>query len=99
MSQLLRNIELIERHLNPNLRVSTILLTMYDGRTNLSNQVAADVREHFGDQVLQAMIPRSVRVSEAPSYGQSVVSYDVNSSGSLSYLEAAAEIAARGAQD
>ncbi|ROP63486.1 chromosome partitioning protein [Curtobacterium sp. ZW137] len=98
LSQLLRNIELIERHLNPNLRVSTILLTMYDGRTNLANQVAADVREHFGDQVLKAMIPRSVRVSEAPSYGQSVVAYDVNSTGSLSYLEAAAEIAARGAQ-
>jgi chromosome partitioning protein len=98
LSQLLRNIELIERHLNPDLRVSTILLTMYDGRTNLANQVAADVREHFGDQVLEAMIPRSVRVSEAPSYGQSVVSYDLNSPGSLSYLEAAAEIAARGAQ-
>ncbi|MEG8034553.1 ParA family protein [Sphingomonas sp. LR61] len=97
LSQLLRNIELIERHLNPNLRVSTILLTMYDGRTNLANQVANDVREHFGDQVLKAMIPRSVRVSEAPSYGQSVVAYDVNSTGSLSYLEAAAEIAARGA--
>ena len=78
--------------------MSTILLTMYDGRTNLANQVANDVREHFGDQVLKAMIPRSVRVSEAPSYGQSVVAYDVNSSGSLSYLEAAAEIAARGAK-
>jgi chromosome partitioning protein len=99
LSQLLRNIELIERHLNPNLRVSTILLTMYDSRTNLSNQVAADVREHFGGQVLEAVIPRSVRVSEAPSYGQSVVAYDINSTGSLSYLEAAAEIAARGAQD
>ncbi|MCS6557555.1 ParA family protein [Curtobacterium flaccumfaciens] len=98
LSQLLRNIELIERHLNPKLRVSTILLTMYDGRTNLANQVANDVREHFGDQVLKAMIPRSVRVSEAPSYGQSVVAYDVNSTGSLSYLEAAAEIAARGAK-
>ncbi|MCA5924362.1 ParA family protein [Curtobacterium oceanosedimentum] len=98
LSQLLRNIELIERHLNPKLRVSTILLTMYDSRTNLSNQVANDVREHFGSQVLQAMIPRSVRVSEAPSYGQSVVAYDVNSTGSLSYLEAAAEIAARGAK-
>ncbi|MBF4615869.1 ParA family protein [Curtobacterium sp. VKM Ac-1376] len=98
LSQLLRNIELIERHLNPNLRVSTILLTMYDSRTNLSNQVANDVREHFGEQVLKAMIPRSVRVSEAPSYGQSVVAYDVNSTGSLSYLEAAAEIAARGAK-
>ena len=99
LSQLLRNIELIERHLNPKLRVSTILLTMYDGRTNLANQVAADVREHFGDQVLKSMIPRSVRVSEAPSYGQSVVAYDVNSTGSLSYLEAASEIAARGAQN
>lgn len=78
--------------------MSTILLTMYDGRTNLANQVANEVRTHFGDQVLQAMIPRSVRVSEAPSYGQSVVSYDVNSTGSLSYLEAAAEIAERGAK-
>ncbi|KQO63937.1 chromosome partitioning protein [Curtobacterium sp. Leaf261] len=99
LSQLLRNIELIERHLNPNLRVSTILLTMYDGRTNLANQVATEVREHFGDQVLKTLIPRSVRISEAPSYGQSVVSYDTNSTGSLSYLEAASEIAARGAQD
>jgi chromosome partitioning protein len=99
LSQLLRNIELIERHLNPQLRVSTILLTMYDGRTNLANQVAAEVREHFGSQVLNAMIPRSVRVSEAPSYGQSVVSYDTNSNGSLSYLEAAAEIAARGVEN
>ncbi|MFZ7087120.1 ParA family protein [Curtobacterium sp. RRHDQ10] len=98
LSQLLRNIELIERHLNPALRVSTILLTMYDGRTNLANQVAAEVREHFGDQVLKTLIPRSVRISEAPSYGQSVVSYDTNSTGSLSYLEAAAEIAERGAQ-
>jgi chromosome partitioning protein len=98
LSQLLRNIELIERHLNPHLAVSTILLTMYDGRTNLANQVAGEVRTHFGDQVLKAMIPRSVRVSEAPSYGQSVVSYDVNSTGSLSYLEAAAEIAERGAK-
>ncbi|WIB69094.1 ParA family protein [Curtobacterium sp. MCBD17_035] len=98
LSQLLRNIELIERHLNPALRVSTILLTMYDGRTNLANQVATEVREHFGDQVLATLIPRSVRISEAPSYGQSVVSYDTNSPGSLSYFEAAAEIAARGAQ-
>ncbi|BDZ45369.1 hypothetical protein GCM10025866_12780 [Naasia aerilata] len=97
LSQLLRNIELIERHLNPHLRVSTILLTMYDGRTNLANQVAADVREHFPAETLQTLIPRSVRISEAPSYGQSVISYDTNSPGSLSYLEAAAEIARRGA--
>ncbi|PPH54456.1 chromosome partitioning protein [Rathayibacter sp. AY1E1] len=98
LSQLLKNIDLIERHLNPNLGVSTILLTMYDGRTNLSQQVAADVREHFPKEVLRAVIPRNVRISEAPSYGQSVISYDPQSSGSLAYLEAAAEIARRGAR-
>ncbi|PPI25204.1 chromosome partitioning protein [Rathayibacter sp. AY1B1] len=98
LSQLLKNIDLIERHLNPNLGVSTILLTMYDGRTNLSQQVAADVREHFPKEVLRAVIPRNVRISEAPSYGQSVISYDPQSSGSLAYLEAAAELARRGAR-
>jgi chromosome partitioning protein len=97
LSQLLNNIQLIERHLNPTLSVSTILLTMYDGRTNLANQVAQDVRDHFPEQVLATLIPRSVRISEAPSYGQSVISYDASSPGSLSYLEAAAEIARRGA--
>lgn len=97
LSQLLNSIQLIERHLNPQLRVSTILLTMYDSRTNLANQVVNDVREHFPDQVLDTLIPRSVRISEAPSYGQSVISYDEGSPGSLSYLEAAAEIARRGA--
>jgi len=97
LSQLLTNIQLIERHLNPHLSVSTILLTMYDGRTNLANQVAQDVRDHFPEQVLDTLIPRSVRISEAPSYGQSVISYDSSSPGSLSYLEAAAEIARRGA--
>ncbi|WP_439564978.1 ParA family protein [Microcella sp.] len=96
LSQLLNSIQLIERHLNPQLRVSTILLTMYDSRTNLANQVVQDVREHFPDQVLDTLIPRSVRISEAPSYGQSVISYDEGSPGSLSYLEAAAEIARRG---
>ncbi|MEP6480630.1 MAG: ParA family protein [Rhodoglobus sp.] len=97
LSQLLSNIHLIERHLNPRLSVSTILLTMYDARTNLANQVVQDVREHFPEQVLQTVIPRSVRISEAPSYGQSVISFDAASPGSLSYLEAAAEIAHRGA--
>ncbi|NQX29116.1 ParA family protein [Microbacteriaceae bacterium VKM Ac-2854] len=97
LSQLLKNIDLIERHLNPKLGVSTILLTMYDARTNLANQVAQDVREHFPKEVLRTMIPRNVRISEAPSYGQSVVSYDPNSAGALAYLEAAAEIAYRGA--
>ncbi len=97
LSQLLTNIQLIERHLNPRLTVSTILLTMYDSRTNLANQVVQDVREHFPKEVLSTVIPRSVRISEAPSYGQSVISYDGNSPGSLSYLEAASEIAQRGA--
>ncbi|MCU1546662.1 MAG: chromosome partitioning protein [Homoserinimonas sp.] len=97
LSQLLNNIKLIERHLNPTLSVSTILLTMFDSRTNLANQVAQDVRKHFPDQVLSTLIPRSVRISEAPSFGQSVISYDTNSPGSLSYLEAASEIARRGA--
>ncbi len=96
LSQLLTNIQLIERHLNPKLAVSTILLTMFDSRTNLANQVAQEVRDHFPEQTLSTLIPRSVRISEAPSYGQSVISYDGNSSGSLSYLEAAAEIARRG---
>jgi cellulose biosynthesis protein BcsQ len=99
LSQLLSNIELIERHLNPDLRLSTILLTMYDSRTNLAQQVAQEVRDHFPTQTLTTIIPRSVRVSEAPSYGQSVISYDFASSGSLSYREAAAEIARRGASE
>lgn len=95
LSQLLKNIEMIQKHLNSDLVVSTILLTMYDGRTNLAAHVAADVREHFPEQVLQAMIPRSVRISEAPSYQQTVMTYDPSSTGALSYLEAAAELAER----
>jgi len=95
LSQLLSNIELIEKHLNSELRLSTILLTMYDPRTNLAQQVAQEVRDHFPMQTLDTIIPRSVRVSEAPSYGQSVISYDYASTGSLSYREAAAEIARR----
>ena len=96
LSQLLNNIKLIERHLNPDLAVSTILLTMFDSRTNLANQVVEEVREHFPTETLQSIIPRSVRISEAPSYGQSVITYDGNSPGSLSYREAASEIARRG---
>jgi chromosome partitioning protein len=97
LSQLLKNIELIRSHLNPQLHVSTILLTMYDGRTRLSAQVADEVRQHFPDQTLRACVPRSVRISEAPSHGQTVMTYDPNSSGALSYLEAAVELAERGA--
>ena len=97
LSQLLKNIELIRNHLNPTLHVSTILLTMYDGRTRLSAQVADEVRNHFPEQVLRNTVPRSVRISEAPSHGQTVMTYDPNSSGALSYLGAAAELADRGA--
>ena len=97
LSLLLKNIDLIRSHLNPALHISTILLTMYDGRTRLSAQVAEDVREHFPNQVLNALVPRSVRVSEAPGFGQTVITYDPSSSGALSYREAAAEIAVRGA--
>ncbi|MFN2479179.1 MAG: ParA family protein [Pseudonocardiaceae bacterium] len=93
LGQLLRNIELVQAHLNPALTVSTILLTMYDGRTKLADQVTAEVREHFGDQVLRTVIPRSVKVSEAPGFGQTVLVYDPGSRGALSYLDAAREIA------
>jgi cellulose biosynthesis protein BcsQ len=97
LSQLLKNIELVRAHLNPPLHVSTILLTMYDGRTRLSAQVAEEVREHFPKEVLRTTVPRSVRVSEAPSFGETVMTYDPASSGALAYLEAAGEIADRGA--
>lgn len=96
LSQLLGNIQLIQKHLNPTLSISTILLTMYDARTNLAHEVAREVREHFPNEVLQAVIPRSVRISEAPSYGQTVHAYDGGSIGAIAYLEAAAEIAERG---
>jgi chromosome partitioning protein len=98
LEQLLRTIDLVKSHLNPALYVSTILLTMYDGRTRLASQVAEEVREHFGEVVLSTVIPRSVRVSEAPSYGQSVMTYDPGSSGAQAYLEAAREVADRAAE-
>ncbi len=93
LGQLLRNIELVQAHLNPELTVSTILLTMYDGRTKLADQVTAEIRNHFGDQVLRTVIPRSVKVSEAPGFGQTVLVYDPGSRGALSYVDAAREIA------
>jgi len=95
LEQLLRTVDLVRSHLNPGLTISTILLTMYDGRTRLASQVAEEVREHFGETVLGTIIPRSVRVSEAPSYGQSVMTYDPGSSGAQAYLEAAKEMAHR----
>jgi chromosome partitioning protein len=95
LEQLLRTVDLVKSHLNPSLSVSTILLTMFDGRTRLASQVADEVRGHFGELVLSSIIPRSVRVSEAPSYGQSVMTYDPGSSGAQAYLEAAREMAHR----
>jgi chromosome partitioning protein len=95
LEQLLRTVDLVRSHLNPRLSVTTIVLTMYDGRTRLASQVADEVREHFGGVVLKSVIPRSVRVSEAPSYGQSVMTYDPGSTGALAYLEAARELAQR----
>ncbi len=97
LGQLLETVEMVKAHLNPGLVVSTILVTMYDGRTRLASGVAQEVRSHFGDEVLRTTIPRSVRVSEAPSYGQTVMTYDPASPGALSYLEAAREIARKGA--
>ena len=98
VSQLVSNIDLVRGHLNPELRLSTILLTMFDTRTNLAHQVVSDVRSHFPDETLATIIPRSVRVSEAPSYGQTVIEYDQGSPGAVSYQEAALEIAHRGAK-
>ena len=95
LSLLLNNIELIRQHLNPELVVSTIMLTMYDARTRLAAQVAQDVRDHFPDQTLETSIPRSVRISEAPSYGQTVLTYDPSSSGALAYRAAAYELNTR----
>ncbi|MDL9978022.1 ParA family protein [Microbacterium sp. ASV49] len=96
LSQLLGNVRMIQKHLNPVLHVSTILLTMYDGRTRLAQQVAEEVREHFAREVLETVIPRSVRVSEAPSFGQTVIAYDGQSAGAIAYREAAVEIIQRG---
>jgi chromosome partitioning protein len=98
LSQLLNTVELVKSHLNPNLDVSTVLLTMYDSRTRLADEVAAEVRSHFGELVLAPVIPRNVRVSEAPGYGQTVMTYDAGSRGAIGYLEAAHEIAERGAK-
>ncbi|UYK41641.1 ParA family protein [Microbacterium terricola] len=95
LSQLLGTVRMIQKHLNPALHLSTIILTMYDGRTRLAQQVAEEVREHFPNEVLKTVIPRSVRVSEAPSFGQTVIAYDGQSAGAIAYREAAVEIIQR----
>jgi chromosome partitioning protein len=93
LGQLTSNVGLVAQHLNPGLAVSAILLTMYDGRTRLSEQVVDEVRAHFGTRVLSTTVPRSVRVAEAPSYGRSVVTYDPLSRGAAAYVDAARELA------
>jgi chromosome partitioning protein len=97
LSLLLHTVTLIQEHLNPNLKLSTIILTMYDGRTRLANDVADEIRRHYPRELIDIPIPRAVRVSEAPSYGQTVMTYDPGSNGADAYARIAREIARRGA--
>jgi chromosome partitioning protein len=97
LSLLLHTVTLIKEHLNPNLKLSTILLTMYDGRTRLANDVADEIRRHYPKELVDIPIPRAVRVSEAPSYGQTVMTYDPGSNGADAYARIAREVARRGA--
>jgi chromosome partitioning protein len=97
LTLLLHTVSLIQEHLNPNIKLTTILLTMFDGRTRLANDVAAEVRKHYGAELIDIPIPRAVRISEAPSYGQTVMTYDPASNGAEAYGLVAREIARRGA--
>lgn len=99
VTQLMDTITRIKTYLNPALELTTVLLTMFDNRTKLAVGVVDNVREHFASQVLDTIIPRSVRVSEAPGYAKTVITYDRSNPGSIAYLEAAGEIAIRGAQN
>jgi chromosome partitioning protein len=92
LGQLMRNIDLVQRNLNPLLELSLIVLVMYDGRTRLGEQVASEVREHFGERVCRNVIPRNIRLSEAPSFGQPITTYDSSSSGAVAYRELAREV-------
>jgi chromosome partitioning protein len=92
LSQLLETVDQVRRSLNPRLAIQGIVLTMYDGRNNLANQVVEDVRSHMGDKVYNTVIPRNVRVSEAPSYGKPAILYDLKCSGSQAYLQLASEV-------
>lgn len=96
VSQLMNTMELVQNNLNPRLDIEGVLLTMYDSRTRLSEQVADEVRSHFGDAVYKTMIPRTVRLSEAPSYGQPILAYDGKSKGAEVYMKLAKEVIARG---
>jgi chromosome partitioning protein len=99
LGQLLKTIRLIKQSLNPKLEIEGILLTMFDGRNNLSHQVADEVRKHFKDKVFRTVIPRNIRLSEAPSHGKPVLLYDIHSKGAESYLNLAREIMMNGQID
>ncbi len=92
LGQLLRNVDLVRRNLNPALELSTIVCVMYDARTKLADQVVHEVREHFGEKVLRTVIPRTVRLSEAPSFGKPIITYDPTSRGAVAYREVAKEV-------
>jgi chromosome partitioning protein len=96
LGQLLHNVELVQKALNPTLEVSTVVLVMYDARTTLAEDVATDVREHLGEKVTKTVIPRTVRLSEAPSYGQPITTFDPKSRGAWAYRRLAEEVAIRG---
>ena len=96
LSQLLSTIKLVQKNLNPGLEMEGILMTMYDNRTNLSNQVVADVQQNFKEKVFKTIIPRNVRLSEAPSFGQSILDYDPKSKGAETYLALAKEVIKHG---
>ena len=92
LGQLLETIKLVQNNLNSRLKLEGVLLTMYDSRTNLSDQVADEVKKHFSDEIYQTVIPRNVRLTEAPSFGQSIISYDNRSSGAKAYRKLAQEV-------
>jgi chromosome partitioning protein len=92
LGQLLRNVDLVRRNLNPTLEVSTIVCVMYDARTKLADQVVDEVRAHFGDKVVNAVVPRNVRLSEAPSFGQPIITFDSKSRGAIAYRDVAKEL-------
>lgn len=96
LGQLMQTIRLVQQDLNPELEMGGILLTMFDGRNNLCHQVSDEIRSHFGDKVFRSVVPRNVRLSEAPSYGQPALMYDIASRGAQAYLEVAQEVLAGG---
>jgi chromosome partitioning protein len=95
LSQLLNTVHLVQQGVNPSLQIDGVLLTMYDARLTLARQVASEAREYFGDQVFTAVIPRNVRLAEAPSFGKPIVVYDVSSIGAQAYMSVAKELLAR----